>query len=312
MARIIFPENLGEQRKLLADISTKHTADGAASVLTPFLTEQGIVLADDTAAGALAQTHESNRSAQSRNAENLREQRDLLFDFPVQVMQKCAQFLKGLYKPNVHALDVWGFTVNVQRISYPAEFLALHDLFQVFYAKHAGFAPGASPLEPFLTEHGIVLADLLVSVNQAKVHHDNFITASNAAELAREQRDFVWRDSNSNLHKMGDYLKKLFVTSPRKLGNYGFVVDDSPRGAKEQISTVLISGQLTVKGVVLGSTFENIGDITLHLYKGKTTTGTPIIVSIKDKVGMAKGFSVITVMNPSSSINGKFKVLVHK
>ena len=49
----------------------------------------------------------------------------------------------------------------------------------------------------------------------------------------------------------------------------------------------------------LGSTLTNTGKPDLHVYKGKTTTGTPSIIHAGEQLGMQKGFSTITVVNPS-------------
>ena len=44
----------------------------------------------------------------------------------------------------------------------------------------------------------------------------------------------------------------------------------------------------------------------IHVYKGKTTTGMPVIVHPGEVLGMTKGYSVITVVNPSSLVTAKY------
>lgn len=311
MARIIYPENFHDQRKLLADILAKHTADGAASVLTVYLTEQDIVLADDVTDGNTALGHENNRALQSRLAETLNQLRDQTFDAPFSVLQKSFQFLKGLYKPAVSKVGEWGATVNGNAIVYPPEFIERHNLFKTFKQKYDSYVPPApTPLDPLFNEHNIVMANLGLLNDQAKTHHDNFITATNASENFRQQRDLLWNPVIEDYKGIGDYLKKLFVLNPKKLGDWGFTVDDSPRAPKERTSKVKLLSQITTSGIVIGSTFKNIGTVPLHVYKGKTTTGTPAIVGSGESLGMAKGYSRITVVNPSNTTTGVFKVLI--
>ena len=54
----------------------------------------------------------------------------------------------------------------------------------------------------------------------------------------------------------------------------------------------------------------NLGTVDVHVYKGSTTTGTPSIVHPGEMLGMTKGYSTITVVNPSALVSAKFKVKV--
>jgi len=69
--------------------------------------------------------------------------------------------------------------------------------------------------------------------------------------------------------------------------------------AKVMTSTIKLQDKLTLKGIIIGSTIENLGAEAVHLYKGKTTTGNPIIIPAGGKFGVPKGHSIITVSNPS-------------
>ena len=66
---------------------------------------------------------------------------------------------------------------------------------------------------------------------------------------------------------------------------------------------------ITIGNASISGTFTNTGAGDLHLYKGKTTTGTPVIVHPGEQYGIAKGWSVITVMNASAAGIGKFSVM---
>jgi hypothetical protein len=96
------------------------------------------------------------------------------------------------------------------------------------------------------------------------------------------------------------------------LGNWGFVVDDSAQKPKLRTTKLKLGEQITVNAVLIGSTFTNIGAGDLHLYKGKSTSGTPNIIHAGEQFGIVKGFSIITVINPSTLVEGKFTVTTSK
>jgi len=75
---------------------------------------------------------------------------------------------------------------------------------------------------------------------------------------------------------------------------------------------LLPDSQKTTSAIVLGGTFTNTGTVSLVVYKGKTATGTGITVLPNEKLGMNKGFSVITTVNLNTLEKGKFTVLKHQ
>src|SRR5207249_1659863 len=111
---------------------------------------------------------------------------------------------------------------------------------------------------------------------------------------------------------IGGFLKKLYNDNAKELGYWGFTVDDSKQTPKYRTSKVKPAAQINVQGIIIGSTFTNLSPVDLHIYKGKTTVGTPTIISPNQQFGMIKGFSSITVVNPSTLVAGKFKVLVSR
>ena len=309
MGRIIYPEVFTDQRTLLADILAKHTADGVGSVLTPLLTQKGINLTTDTTAGNNAAIQEATRASQSRQAENLRQVRDQIWDIVQKHIRGCFQFLKAFYKPNVNALGDWGATINGNRIAYPAKIADWVILLANLKTKHDSFPVGTSPLLAYLTEKAIVLATDVTNLNTANTNDINAGHADEASENARQQRDIIWDPVMVHIKDIGDFLMNLYNTAEKKCGAWGFTVDDSPRVPKTRITNLQIGAAKTISSVTIGGTFSNLGGGDLHVYKGKTTSGTPIIVHAGEQLGMTKGFSTITVANPSTLISGKFSVL---
>jgi hypothetical protein len=307
----MYPEDYASQRKLFKDVLAKHTADGAASPIKPYLTQQAINLATDALDGDAADLREDARALLSKQSENYRQLRDLQFSPVFKRLKGEVQFLKGLFKPNVSQLGDWGITVDSgDRINYPPQFVAQHTVFTDFKTKHASFPVGTSPLEPYLLQHKINIATDTTDADAALGSHKSFQQAALDAEDATQDRNNLWNPVMAHVRGIGDFLKKLFNDNAKQLGYWGYVIDDSPRAPKERISKVLPAGQITIKSIIVGSTLTNMGQVELHVYRGKTTIGTPSIVSPGELLGMISGYSTITVVDPSTLVAGKFKVLV--
>lgn len=306
MARLIIPADFSSQRTLLANIVAKNAALGSESPLTQFLTQQNINLADDVAAGETAQTHETNRSLLSKQSENFSQLRDNAFDAPWSHITGIAQFLKKFYKGNTNELGNWGYPIiESGKIQYPAPFTERVTLFGNVVAKHTALG-SSSPLPPYLTQNNINLATDADFVETAATNNTAFINAAQQSENATELRNAAWNPVVEHITAIGDFLKGLFANNPKALGGWGFVVDDSPRKPKLRTTKLKLGAQIINKSVVIGSVLTNIGANDLHLYKGSTTTGTPIILQKGEPFGIQKGWSTITVVNPSTLVEGKF------
>lgn len=310
MARIIDPQNLNAQGDLVTAIETKHIADGAASPLTVFLTEQGIDLADDLLAIAAAKVLNNEQGALAKKAESLREDRDKSFDLIFGTYKKMVQFLKALYKPNTLKLGDWGVTVNYeQKIVYPVAFAERVNAMLTFANKSNSFTPGTNPLQPFFTLNNINLTGLPAELQVLLNQNEEFTETERLAEEKTEARNDLMAPVINHYKGIGGYLMKLYSATPKKVGLWGFVVDESPRAPKYRTSTVKLGQQITIQGATIGGTLFNIGTVTVNVYKGKTATGESISVTPNQSIGIEKGFSVITVVNPSATTSAKFKVL---
>ena len=312
-ARIIFPEDFPTQLALAKTLKAKHDLDALTSVLLPYLAEHGIDLDDLIDDGTAAEVHENSRTALRRSSEKNREKRDLAFSLPFKATQRSTQFLKGLYKPEYHKLGDWFITVNgVKRVVYPPKFIDRKQLVTDFFTKHNNYAAGTSPLQPFVTEQQLVPTDLLTAVTNAVTFDGDFTADSEASESQEVLRRNLWNPRWAEIKGIADYLMNLFVTNPKALGDWGFTVDDSPRKPKVRKSKILLSETKTYSNIVIGSTFINIGETTLHLYRGSATAPVPIVVLPGEKYGIKKGFNTITVTNASNLETGIFTTLIHR
>lgn len=312
MARLIIPEDFTSQLTLLANINQQNTNLGADSPLPAFLTQQNIVLADDVTAGADAQTHETNRALLSRQSENFRQLRDNLFTKPWQHTTGSAQFLKSFYKGNTKQLGTWGFTITDSgKIIYPPAFTDRVAIFYALTRQNNSYAAGTSPLQPYLTQQNINLETDAGFADQATGNDQNFTSAAQQSENETELRNQLWLPVLAHIKTIGNFLMNLYSNNPKALGMWGFNVDDSPKQPRQRITKLKIGEQITNKSVVIGSTVSNVGEGDLHLYKGGSTTGTPVILHKGEQFGIQKGWSSITVVNPSTLIEGKFTWLTN-
>ena len=79
------------------------------------------------------------------------------------------------------------------------------------------------------------------------------------------------------------------------------------------IKTRLVSiayGQSKLKmRVALGSEITNTGTEPINIYKGKTITGTPIVLAAGAKWIVIAGYSILSIENTSATIFAKLSIL---
>ncbi|MEI6489184.1 MAG: hypothetical protein WCP52_09490 [Bacteroidota bacterium] len=301
MSRIVYPEAFNEQRTLLAEIKAKHDADGAGSDLKAFLTQKFINLNDDQTAGDDAFQADKLRLLKSKQSENFMQLRKIYIDPITSNMRGIIQFLKSFNKPNTDALGDWGVkVVGGKRIDFPTKFIDIVILFDNIKEKHDSYTNPPSPLTAYLTKQSLDMAAMATDVANANDNNTLGIQAAKDSEEAYQKRNILWEEVVTHIHDIGEFLMTLYKGNSKKLGEYGYVVDDSPQKPKDRTTKIKLSSQVLVDSLVIGSTLKNTGITDLHLYKGKTTTGTPIIVHPGEMWGVPKGYSMITVINPSA------------
>lgn len=312
MARIVFPVQFLDEPALFTDVMAKHTADGAASPLIPFLNEQNIDLVADQNAVNTALDRHHLFLQNGKDAEKLSEERDKLFKTVFNDHRSCVQFLKKLYKTNIKRLGDWGVTVNGRnRIHYAPDFLRRHEAVINFIDKHDTYAAGTSPLQPFLDENEIDLAVNRAHADDALTNHVNYIHANDDKENFREQRDLAITPVRSHLRGIGNFLVGLYIKIPHRAGDWGYTIDASPKRSRER-TVILKEGQhKTVYGVLVGSKLKNKGATQVIIYPGKVriTDNAPILASTitlnPGEVTIVKRkFGILTVKNTSLTAKG--------
>jgi len=312
MARLILPEDFLLEKLLSKKIKEKHDSYPiGTSPIEAFMVQHGISLTNDETAISNADDSENKRSEKSKEATDLNQKRDLLWDPVFKRMRDEHQFLKKFYKPNFLEIGNWGAPITVTgRINYPPDYPNRTIIFENLKTKYDTFLPpGSSPLDPYLTQHQITLIDDESRMTASRTHALNAIDAAKEAEDHTQDRNNFMSPVKEHQRMIGDFLMGLYNDNPNQLGYWGYVVDNSPKAPKQVVSKVLLNSHKTVNAVIIGGTFKNIGSVALTVHKGKTASSPGVTVLPGETYGIAKGFSTITIINPSTTTTGVFSAL---
>jgi hypothetical protein len=314
MSRIIYPEDFLSQDLLLRNIADKN-----ASVLPPnnpltaYLAQHSIDLADDVVTADAATAFENTRKTKAGEAENLTQKRNLAFETVFGNVRNYYQFLKKFYSPNFMELNLWGAPITVGgRIAYPNEFVERTAIYYTLKEKNDSYGPGLSPLDAYLTQHGQTMAANTAAVASALNYHNESKLLAGQAEDATQDRNNIWNPVLAHMRGIGGFLISLYSDNAKELNLWGFTVDDSPRAPKQVKSKVLLLSQITVSNLVVGGTLKNLGTVPLTVYKGNSATGSAVTVNPGELYGITKGYSTITVANPSPTTTGQFSTLRYR
>ncbi len=282
-------------------------------MLTLFLNENSIDLSADKVASLAAQAYLEEQHVKEKLAENLLEQRDSIWVFPFKHVKEEFQFLKKLYPSNPMRISEWGAPVLVGgKIKYPNNIIEQTAILTLLKAKHDSYAAGTSPLDPFLTANNIDLDNDDDLKDKVILKHNDSVEASMAAEEATENRYLIFDPVLDHIYMIGQFLMKLFPNNTKKLGEWGFTVDNSPQKPKSRTSTLKLGTTKTLNGLVIGSQLENIGTVEVELYRGSTSTGTPVIITPGGTFGIAAKHSIVTIKNTSLLETAKVKTMTYK
>ncbi len=309
MSRTIYPKHFAQKVTLFSNIKSKNDADGASSVLIQFLIAQQIDLSADATAVSAAQMHETNHLSLSKESGNFTQLCNLQFAPVFQHCKGFAQFLKAFYTPNFKALGNWGIAItDGGKVVYPKKMEDRIALFNNIQTQHNSYPAGTSPLAPYLAQNHIDLAVDAGNAAAAQNFHGEYLSTEKTAENETQQRDILFAPVIRHVRTIGSFLKKLFGENSKALGDWGFVVDTSPRKPRLQKSTVKTGAKKVCKSVIVGGRFTNVGMSDLYLSPGKKVLPDPVIVHPGEQIIIAKGFSTMTVVNASLLVVGKFTV----
>jgi len=313
MSRVIKTTNFTGQSSNFSVMYEKHTTDDKNSVLNHFLEENEIDLTADQLLEVSALLHERNRQ---HILDIQGKQQQLVVNYlsiPWKEMLGAAQYLKKYYKDNVRSLVEWSIPITAAgKIKYPTDEAKKLELVDGFWSYHGSLPVGTSPLDEFIAAGSIDVAKIIGNIASAKTTFAALSQSIITEQQETGERDRIWAPVWEHTKSIGAFLMKMYVSNPKMVCNWGYNVVDASSKQSLRTTKLIIGAKLSVNNVVPGSTLSNLGTGELHVYKGKTTTGTPIVVKAGEHLGMLKGFSMITVVNPSIEVAGKFSTLVNR
>lgn len=313
MSQIKIPAGFPQQISLLDSIITKNSTAGDGTPLPAWLAQHNIDLTADQKSGKQATEQDKIRAAEEAVAKKAFARRDGLFAPVMTVVREGAQVLKTFYKPDYSQLTDWGLPVTHSgRIAYPSSFEELTEIAAGFFTKLVSYGEGKSPLAAYITANGVNVNKLMQDNADAAGAHADAGVAAKAAENATEQRDLLWAMPLKHIQDIADYLKTIYPANPRELGEWGYVVDEGDRKPKLRKSKLGLGETKVVTSVAINSVLTNTGKKEIIIHRGRGTSGTATQLSPGDKMGMVKGYSVITVVNPSTLENGEFTVEINE
>lgn len=307
MARLILAVRFADKCELQKNVKAKDTADGATSIIRPTMTDAGINLATDATAVTNAKAQDVIFKKNERDAEKRTRERNLLFDPVFKDHKLCAQYLKKRYVTNIAVLGDWGITVNGNTIAYPVDFVGKQQAVLDLITQHLTFAAGTSPLDSFLTDNGIDLTVNQTNAGTALTKHTERNAMVTVKETARVDRDNFINPVMDHLTIIGNYLIGHFPKNPNKAGDWSYTVDTSPQGTKIKSGLINFSSSKTLLNLAVGGVLTNTCEHDLNAFKGKTTTGTPIVLRPGQNFVIVKGYGTMTLQNNSNTEKGSYQ-----
>ncbi len=312
MSRLINPPEFSEKKKLFKSVLAKDTADGVASVIRIFLSEEGIVLADDDTDCDAADALNTEMEKLAKDAERDYKERDRIFDPIFKNHTDSVQFLKQLYISNPNKLGDWFVTVDGgNRVVYPPAFAERYLCVRKFIEKHNTYPGITSPLHQFLIENKI---DLAVNYTDASTANDKNTAASTAntnKETKRGDRDVLCDPVFAHTSAIGQFLVKHYMSNPNKAGDWGFRVDSSPQAVKFRIIEIAPGASEMLKNVDVGGECTSMGPADAEITSGSSTPGTPIPLPSGQKFKVIRNYGTMKVKNLSGTAILKIEVPFH-
>ena len=100
---------------------------------------------------------------------------------------------------------------------------------------------------------------------------------------------------------IGQNLMSIFNKTPHKLGDWGFNIDEAAAKPKDRTLIVKPGAAKTIYKAVQQSVVKNNSTITVKIFPGKGTDGTPVELAPGASFPIKFRFGTFTVQNPSSS-----------
>ena len=279
-------------------MNTKHKADGASSILKATFTKNKIDLDKDELSIAAAIVANDSYLNYNALAAKAKKDRDTNFDPAFAFMKLGLQNIKNFNGGDVKELIFWGATLVAEQIVYPSAFTECYKMWGKFYAYHTSQA-AASPLISFAADNAYDIGALNTAALLSPQNNDDYNDHLKSAELQKKERDVLMKPVVKNMRTAGNFLKSHFPTNPKKCGDWGLEVDDSPQAPKDRKTILGFGVTRVIKTARINGYITNIGLVNVSIYKGKKAVGTEKVLKPGEKMGILVGYSTITIVNTS-------------
>ena len=308
------PSDFPSQTALLTCIAKKVSEDGVSGELVAFLAKKKIVLADDIDKGVTAAGYYSDYLSFSKTGQKYCHERDQIVDPIIEHVSGSYQFLKAYYNPDIKDLGDWGGTITIGgKITLPTEIVGCTTAINNLNKQNISYlTPAVSPLKQYLTKNGIVLADDITSCAAAALKDAAMFTAKSNAKVSHNHMSIVWTIPMQHIRTIGNFLMKLYAGNEQQLSDYGYKIVASAKSLKTRNLKIQYGISRLNQRAKIGGAFINKGTETLHIYAGKTITGTPVVLLAGEKLIVAKGYSCFCATNTSVVNSANLQVVPPK
>jgi len=311
MPRALIPSPFQQKITLLDAIKAQIDLDGPTGLLVVMLANKGIDIDADVATGVIAMAYDTSFKALRKTSQNLRQQSKAAIKKISKDTTGSFQNLKSLFEPNFKSVGDWGATISDSgKFTYPTDSVGWMDLFSLMKTKNDSYiSPAISPLLSYVTTNNISLTGNATNGAAALVKQTDSATATLNSETARQKRDSEFAPVLAHIRAIVKFLKKLYPNNVKMLGAYGITVILSKKVAKIRKVRIFAGlSKLKVK-LVLNSIVSITGNAGIKIYKGKTISGTPILLGPGTKWTTIKGYSIVCMENASTTENAYLSII---
>ena len=220
------------------------------------------------------------------------------------------QGAKSFYRSTPTKLGDFSVTLVGNRVVYPGNRIQRCDDMMAFINHNASLAVGVRPITAaFLTENKIDLVANLADLPGIKTQCEDYDTANRDKETLHNTVVTERKPVTKFNRAVGHFLIKHFALNPKKAGDWAFTVDDSPQSCKE-IKAKFKKGETKIfYDVHVGGILQNTGDSIQEITKGKTGTGTAIVLNPGDFWKVLPGYYDLTAKSRGILLTGEITYL---